>query len=554
MQPTPIGVPGELYLGGAGVARGYLNRPDLTSERFIDDPFANKPGKRLYRTGDWVRYRPDGNLVFLGRIDHQVKIRGFRIELGEIEAAIVQHDAVREVVVVARDMAGSGKQLVLYYSTHSGKTVTVEQLRIYLQEKLPDYMVPALFVQLPALPLTPNGKVNRKALPEPESSRPELSVHFVAPQTTTEQSIANVWCAVLGIDQVGVYDNFFELGGHSLLGTQVISRLQELFQLPVPLRTIFEEPTIAGLARRIDTLSNSSLANETAVNRLQPTASSTLTPLIAIQPSGSQRPFFCVHPANGQVTSYFGLAHALGSSQPFYGFQSPGLTDKQPSLNDITTMASCYLDSLRAVQPQGPYLLGGWSMGGIVAFEMGQQLIQSGESVAALVLMDSRLPGPNQHYLANSAASNLINLAYALGLTTADMELSFDSIKQWTENEQLQYVMERAKATGKLPNYTELADVQNLFTILKTNIRAMLAYQAPVYPGVLTLLKASESIPGDEILEEDFGWSKVAPDGLVKYTVPGSHYTMLSEANVYALAQQLSKCFDKVNNKIGEKE
>jgi acyl carrier protein len=241
-------VPGELYIGGAGLARGYLGRPDLTAERFLPDPFSRQPGARCYRTGDLARYHTDGNIEFLGRMDHQVKIRGFRIELGEIETVLGQHPAVQETIVLTWERTAGDRGLVAYIACRPGAAPTLSELRNFLLEKLPDYMVPASFVFLDSLPLTANGKVNRQALPLPDQSRPELEQAFVAPQTSLEQVIAGVWREVLGTEQIGVNDNFFELGGHSLLATQVVARLSEAFEFELPLRTMFEAPTIAGLA------------------------------------------------------------------------------------------------------------------------------------------------------------------------------------------------------------------------------------------------------------------------------------------------------------------
>jgi amino acid adenylation domain-containing protein len=269
LQPVPVGVPGELYIGGIALARGYLNRPDLTDERFIPNPFSDKPGERLYKTGDLACYLPDGNIEYLGRSDHQVKIRGFRIELGEIEAALWQHPAVREAAVIAREDAPGDKRLVAYVVHNpqdqglqeQAANLQVEQvsiaqklipyLRSFLQEKLPDYMVPSVFMMLNALPLTPNGKVDRRALPAPEL-RPELELTFVAPRTPVEEMLASIWAGVLGIEQVGIHNNFFELGGHSLLATQVISKVRDTLAVELPLRSLFEAPTVATLAEHVE--------------------------------------------------------------------------------------------------------------------------------------------------------------------------------------------------------------------------------------------------------------------------------------------------------------
>lgn len=251
LQPVPVGIPGELYIGGDGVARGYLNRPDLTAEKFVPNPLSNNPGARLYQTGDLARHLPDGNIEFLRRIDHQVKIRGFRIELGEIEAALGEHPAVREAVVLAREDTPGDKRLVAYVVAKQKPVSLITELRSSLRSKLPEYMVPSAFVFLDALPLTSNGKIDRRNLPRPDQSRPELESSFVAPRTPVEELIAQIWAEVLKLDQVGIHDNFFELGGHSLLLTQVASRIQQAFQVLLPLRILFEAPTIADLSAAI---------------------------------------------------------------------------------------------------------------------------------------------------------------------------------------------------------------------------------------------------------------------------------------------------------------
>ncbi len=255
LQPVPVGARGELYLGGIGLARGYLDRPGLTAERFIPHPFSEAPGERLYRTGDLVRFLPDGRLEFLGRADEQVKIRGYRIECGEIEAVLSQHETVREAVVIAREDIPGDRRLVAYYVARSeGEAPTHGELRNSLKARLPDYMIPSFFIELETLPLTPNGKVDRRALPAPDKTRPELKAAFVAPRTPAEGRLAAICAEVLGLERVGVHDHFFELGGHSLLAAQVVSRVRQAFEIELPLRSLFETPTVAGLAEDIETI------------------------------------------------------------------------------------------------------------------------------------------------------------------------------------------------------------------------------------------------------------------------------------------------------------
>ncbi len=251
-QPVPIEVPGELCIAGVGLARGYLNRPDLTADRFVPNPFSDQPGARMYRSGDLVRYLPDGNIDFLGRIDHQVKVRGFRIELGEIEAVLTNHEKIRDAAVLVRQDAPGEQRLVAYYVTEDGQPLVTNALKNFLKQELPDYMIPSVFVHLEAMPLTPNGKVDRKALPAPEQSRRDLESEYVAPRNETEQKLTEIVAQLLNLEKVGVYDNFFDLGGHSLLATKFMSRIRESFNAELPLRTLFEKPTVAELAEAIE--------------------------------------------------------------------------------------------------------------------------------------------------------------------------------------------------------------------------------------------------------------------------------------------------------------
>ncbi|MDH3600089.1 MAG: AMP-binding protein, partial [Candidatus Tectomicrobia bacterium] len=254
LHPVPQGVPGEIYIGGVGVARGYLKRPGLTAERFIAHPFDTG---RLYKSGDLARYLPDGTLEFLGRLDTQVKLRGFRIELGEIEFVLGQHPAVRETAVVVREEPGGDRRLIAYVVCTDQLVPEADVWRHFLRDKLPEYMVPAVFVSVEALPLTPNGKVDRRALPAPDASRLAAAVTYEAPRTETEEMLATIWGEVLSLERVGIHDDFFALGGHSLLATQVLTRIQAVRGVRLPMQALFSKTTIAGLAELVETLSTS---------------------------------------------------------------------------------------------------------------------------------------------------------------------------------------------------------------------------------------------------------------------------------------------------------
>lgn len=279
LQPVPIGVPGELYIGGAGLARGYLHLPGLTAEKFVLHPFSSEPGARLYKTGDLARYLPDGNIEFLGRLDHQVKLRGYRIELGEIEAVLSQHPAVQEVVVVPREDGPGDKRLVAYVVPQREQNPTSSELRRLAQERLPDYMVPSAFVLLEALPLMPNGKIDRRALPAPGRSRPQMDNTFVAPTLLIHQQLTEIWEDLLDTRPIGIHDNFFELGGHSLLAVRLVDRIEQVWGRKIALTTLLDGPTIERLAY--------DLTQSEDADRVS--AQST------VQADGSKRPDFSSH-------------------------------------------------------------------------------------------------------------------------------------------------------------------------------------------------------------------------------------------------------------------
>jgi amino acid adenylation domain-containing protein len=284
MRPVPIGVPGELYIGGECLARGYLNRPELTAEKFITHSFDGEPARRLYKTGDLARYLSDGNIEFLGRVDNQVKIRGYRIELGEIESVLAQHPCVGQSVVAVREDGPGDNRLVAYVVGQRDSQTDAHELRTFLRQKLPEYMVPSAFIFLDSLPLTPNGKVDRKGLPAPDGNRDELEQAYVAPRSPTEEILAGIWAEVLKIEQVGVRDNFFDLGGHSLLATQVVSRMRKVFHSELPLRHLFEFPTIAELAAVISVSEEQQIASSMNIDLL-------LTEIEAISEGEAQKQF-----------------------------------------------------------------------------------------------------------------------------------------------------------------------------------------------------------------------------------------------------------------------
>jgi amino acid adenylation domain-containing protein len=367
-QPVPIGVAGELYIAGEGVARGYLNRPELTAERFLPNPFCATSAAQMYKTGDLVRWLPDGNIEFIGRNDYQVKIRGFRIELGEIENALSQCPGVSTAVVIVRE-EGSSKQLIAYYS--ATEILGADVLRIYLKASLPDYMIPAAYVYMEAFTLTPNGKLDRKSLPDPQDNAYAVSADE-APIGETERVLAAIWSKLLKIARVGRSDNFFELGGHSLLAIILVSNIKKEFKIDIPLASVFNSPTIKQMAELLN--SQESLTS--------------LYSLFTIHQGISMPPLFWMEYHHNEVVKnisnrlyglYYGIGAPLGNSMSF-----------PPS---IELLATHYIEQLLLVQPQGPYFLIGHSWGGLIAYEMAQQLTALNHEVGIVFMCDTFCPG-----------------------------------------------------------------------------------------------------------------------------------------------------------------
>ncbi|WP_218776814.1 amino acid adenylation domain-containing protein, partial [Nostoc sp. T09] len=488
LQPVPIGIPGQLYVGGDGLARGYLHREQLTQEKFIAHPWGNSPSQRLYKTGDLCRYLSDGNIEFLGRLDYQVKLRGFRIELGEIETILEQHPAIKQTVVIAREDVPGDKRLVAYLVAQSQPLPTPEQLRQYLQQKLPDYMVPSAFVFLDNLPLTPNGKVDRRALPVPAPANGNEAVTLVPPRNQVEAQLVEIWQQVLGVHSIGVRDNFFELGGHSLLAIQLFWQIEKAFGQKLPLATLFQASTIEGLA--------AILQPQTALNA---TAVESWSSLVPIQPQGNKPPFFCIHGLGGEVLGFRDLAMAMGKDQPFYGVQPLGLDGQQPPLTRVEDMAAHYIRCMQALQPQGPYYFGGYSFGGIVAYEVAQQLHRQGQQVGLLVMLDTSVPGSDRRlpfvrrigqHLNHLIQKGPAYLGQRLVIWTNWLKDSFDRNQRRLKNKYKGYL--KVQPSYLLDVSQHLSDTDAHIEIMAVNMQAIDEYQLQVYPGRMLLLRTTD--------------------------------------------------------------
>ncbi len=532
LQPVPIGVPGELHIGGAGLARGYLNRRELTEQKFIPNPFSNQPGSRLYKTGDLARYLPDGNIEFIGRIDHQVKIRGFRIELGEIEAVLAQHSQVREAVVIAREDIPGDKRLVAYLTTNDPKT-TINDLRSFLKTKLPEYMIPGAFVLLESIPLTPNGKVNRRALPIPDASSLLRESSFIAPRDSLELQLAQIWSEILGVSPIGVRDNFFDLGGHSLLAVRLMAEIEKQFSKNLSLATLFQGATVEQLA----------------ILLRQNTDTHSWSALVAIQPQGNHPPFFCMPGSGGNVVYFHQLARHLGNDQPFYALQPPSLDGISEPKGSVEEVAAYYLQAIQTLQPSGPYFLGGHSFGVLVAFEMAQQLQQKGETIALLALFDlpARVPGSTLKQLNWDDTQWLTNIAHILEMLSGkNLEISYETLKPLTPEAQLNYLKQQMETVNLLPPNSGIERVGGIVQTIKADELAFMSYLPQGgYQGQITLFRTSEvyqdelGMLGEIPTDPTWGWNQYSCQPVEVHVVPGNHTTMLSEPHVMVLAEKL---------------
>ena len=625
MEPCPMWVTGDLYIGGIGLAWGYWQDEEKTQARFIKHPGT---GERLYRTGDLGRYLPDGNIEFLGREDFQVKVQGYRIELGEIETALEQHPGVCQAIVsvvgdrgdkrlvayivptmipdrvplkttcraefgdnhivelITEDISQCGicairvpeslqrGQLVSLYFQLPGSNneiclearvawrqwekaglqfaltpseqILLQQsieyllemqgilkvihgtltgkLRSFLIKKLPDYMVPSSFTILNSLPLTLNGKVDRKALPTPDQKRIDRGEKAsVSPRTTLELQLVQIWEKLLNIHPIGVTDNFFELGGNSLLAVRLMSQIQKLYERELPLSALLQSPTIENLASVLG-----------SINIQLPQS-----PLVNLQAGIADKlPFFCVHPVGGNILCYMDLSRCLGTEQPFYGLQAVGLTGEKEPFSTIPEMAAHYIAAIQEIQPNGPYLLGGWSMGGVVAFEIAYQMQQQGQEVALLALIDSLAPVHTPKF---DDARLLTWFLRDLGGGANSLTEFEDDLRQFKPEKQLHLVLEEAKQANLISPDMEFEQMLRLVKVFSANMRAMADYVPPIYPDRVTLIRASvESIFDPQYSsDETLGWNKFTQKPVIVCRVPGNHFTMFAKPQVDVLTEKL---------------
>jgi amino acid adenylation domain-containing protein len=532
-QPLPIGIPGELYIGGDGVARGYRNQPELTAKNFISNPFRGEAGARLYKTGDLVRYLSDGSIEFLGRRDDQVKIRGFRIELGEIEAALTRHPDLRTATVVVREQLPGDKRLVAFATLRGNSAPTTEELRNFLKTKLPEYMLPSKFEYLSTLPLTPSGKVDRRALPSLGDPSPPSNREYVAPRTDLEKKLARIWAEVLKLDRVGIHDNFFDLGGYSLLAVKLLKSVERLSSVNVSLASLFRAPTIKDLA---DLLS-------------APHIQEGVAGVIPIQPEGSKSPFFCI----GAGPLYRPLALRLGHDQPFLSVGAVKADIKAlPEPFRLEDIAACLVRKLVAVQPTGPYFIGGWCYSGLLAYEVAQQLRENGQEVGLLVLLETLNDVKRrEHLIAQGFRSRVQRQVRKFRRLLTSMSklgrkerweyfsIALDSLqKKLRRKLWYSYYRSRFAIGDRFRDY------------FKVGYFAIRNYVPKPYAGRTLLIWSASEIEQD-VKNREISWRGLLGQDSEVHYIPAGHRDMFLEPNVGVLADILNRSLSRARS-LGE--
>ena len=522
---VPVGVPGEINVGGAGLARGYLNAEELSRQKFIQNPYINKAGERIYRSGDLGKWHPDGRMEYLGRIDEQVKIRGFRIELGEIESVVQDSGLVKSVLVLAKEDKHGVKRLIGYVVVNGTAAFDKQAIISHLRSKIPEYMVPLLWVELEKLPLTSNGKVDRKALPDPDLSELK-SNNYASPTNEIERALVGIWENLLNVKNIGINDNFFELGGHSLLALQLFGSIEKLSGRKFPISTLFNSPTIKELA---DIIKDKGW--------VQPWKS-----LVPIKPGGSRLPLYCVPNAGGTALQFQELLKYVSSEQPIYVLESIGLDGLEKPHSDLREMSAFYNKEIRTFQPNGPYLLCGRCFGGRVVYEMAQQLMAAGEEVALLAIFDTWPPfvaPPPQYVPQKRDAQHFIKRSMH-HLKSGEL---FSVAKNYTVNKFLKLHRKVKETVGYLMSDSRQRRYEEIKLI---HFKAQDEYVATKYPGKITLIECEAF--KEETREK---WKELAGGGLESYTIPGTdHKTIVTEPYIKDFAEKLNEVLKQTDDEI----
>jgi amino acid adenylation domain-containing protein len=514
-----IGELGEIHIRTPYLTRGYVNDEALTSARFLPNPFREEAGDRMYRTGDMGRLSPDGRIEFVGRRDSQVKIRGFRIEVGEVEAALGRHPAVRDVVVVPGEDGQGERYLVAYLATDEDGAPSISEVRGFLQQKLPEYMIPSAFVFLDTLPRTPNGKVDYRALPEPDLERSRLETQFVAPRTQVEKVLAKIWGEVLGLEGVGVHDNFFDLGGQSLLAVHLFARMQKILGKDLPLTTLFQAPTIGQLASIIQ----------------QEGLTTPWSSLVPIQTGGLRPPFFCVHGCSGRVLHFYDLARSLGPEQPFYGLSALGSEKGQVPLARIEEMAAHYINAIRSVQVNGPYVIGASGFGCGIVLEMAHQLEAQGQTVKLLALMSPSPLKPKRSSTIYSKYRKYLKVYYRLVVVHLKARPFLPALYNAFSNRVLWHF--------RILHRFMPVEIYRWRLFMVVFSKARRNYEPKAYQGRITCF-LHDDFP--RIPKKGIGdWYDLAVNEPDVRFVPGNIFSMWEKPHVQTLADQLKASLDE---------
>jgi len=529
LQPVPVGVNGELLIGGVGLARGYFNRDDLTASKFIADPFSADPNARLYRTGDLVRYLPDGNIDYLQRMDDQVKLRGFRIELGEVEAMLNNCDGVRESVVVKR-AHDNGNEYLLAFATREFADADAAKILEQVAEKLPAHCVPSALVFLAEIPLTPNGKVDRRALPDHEFDGGGNG-NAVAPRNDIERRLHRLWRDLLQVEHLSITDNFFALGGHSLLAVRLMAVIATQFGQHLPLASLIQNPTIAQLARHIDSPQQEQWQS-----------------LVAIQDKGAQTPLFFVPGGGGNVLYFYALAEQLGTRRPFYGLQARGLDGVTAPLQTVTAIAAAMVAEIKQAQPQGPYLIGGHCVGGLIAFAITQQLLAMGDEIQQLLILDAPAPHffPRKSIDLSTAQWIAILVGTVAHMTGQNLSIDSAVLEPLGPDEQLEQLRLLIARAGLVPDNTPLRQIRGLLYVFMSNAQLHHDGAATTHPVPISVLRAREinlhydyrnlDDEGCEMAGSSLGWQHYGSGPVQVQLVDGDHITMLAAHKASGLA------------------
>ncbi|HXC25701.1 MAG TPA: amino acid adenylation domain-containing protein [Gemmatimonadaceae bacterium] len=522
--PVPINVPGELYIGGDGLARGYHQRPELTAERFVHDPFSPTSG-RLYRTGDLARYRADGSIEYLGRLDHQVKLRGFRIELGEIESVLATHPRIEQAVVMAYEATPGDQRLVAYLIGSPTDGIKSTELRAWLSERLPQHMLPSAFVFVDAFPLTPNGKVDRQALLATDVGTQVASSASVPLRSGLESVVAQVWRETLHVDEVWATDNFFELGGNSLLGVRLLSNLEKAVGRRLPVSVLFQGQTVRAMTEALgeDFSEISFLA-------------------VPLHRAGSRPPLFIVPGVDGDIIGYDRLARALRSDQPVYGLRSVGLDAEAEPLERMEDIGARFVQEIRHIQPHGPYYLSGLCIGGIVAYEIAQQLMAQGESVDLLILIGTWPP--------YSIPSTVSTSRFAQEVVFFCKGVARHARTMWQRppGQRLSYLKEKAGILSEIVAQRDVyrGDSQSLYRdiVVKANQRAASRYVPGPYRSPLVSI-LTDGIPLSD-RDPRLIWRKFAESEFTAVLVPGQDSgVLLKPPYLQGLVEAMTKVLNK---------